>query len=721
MSDSNTYPGTHQGTHRILWFVLLLVWLSAPAVASASADLGRGPLKVSENKRFLVHADGTPFFWLGDTAWELFHRLNREQADRYLENRAAKGYTVIQAVALAEVDGHSDPNPYGRLPLVDLDPARPAVKDGPDNDYWDHVDYIVDKANALGLYIGFLPTWGRYWHDGVKDGKPLFTVQNAETYGRWLGQRYRDKHLIWILGGDRTVDNDEQKEIIRAMARGLAAGDGGRHLMTFHPRGGGGSSEYFHNDEWLDFNMRQNGHNVKFNEGYQNTRADYDRTPVKPVLDGEPIYEDHPVSFRARDLGHSISSDVRRPLYWNLFTGAFGHTYGHHSVWQMWQPGRGLINNPLMPWYEAIDQPGAGQMQYGRWLVESRPFLTRVPDDSILVAHRPDGRSSEAGRRTIVETKKTHVVYTRNEAGRATLYVNGAVVKTGTVGGDLSSWDDGFRLALGNELTEDRPWLGELHRVALYARALTSSEIVQTPADPIALYEFKEGTGRIVRDTSGAGTAFDLQIKDASTVQWLAGGGLRIAKPALIASAGPATKLIDAVKRSKAMTIEAWIKPENTTQAGPARIVTVSRDFGGRNFTLGQLGGAYEVRFRTTATSPNGEPALATAGADDGPTVPTAVPGAGRYRLVATRDVDRTYAMIYTPAGRPFSVWMDAIAGPEVKAWWYNPRNGAATAIGTFDNTGARQFTPPDPGEMLDWVLVLDDAARNYPAPGSRQ
>ncbi|MDI9433499.1 MAG: DUF4038 domain-containing protein [Planctomycetota bacterium] len=721
MNDSNTYPGMRRGTRCTLWLVLLLVWLLVPAVASASADLRRGPLKVSENKRFLVHADGTPFFWLGDTAWELFHRLNRDEADRYLENRSAKGYTVIQAVALAEVDGHRDRNPYGHLPLVDLDPARPAVKDGPDNDYWDHVDYIVDKANVLGLYIGFLPTWGRYWHDGVKDGKPLFTVQNAETYGRWLGQRYRDKHLIWILGGDRTVDNDEQKEIIRAMARGLAAGDGGRHLMTFHPRGGGGSSDYFHNDDWLDFNMRQNGHNVKFNEGYQNTRTDYDRTPIKPILDGEPIYEDHPVSFRARDLGHSISSDVRRPLYWNLFTGAFGHTYGHHSVWQMWQPGRGLINNPLMPWYEAIDQPGAGQMQYGRWLIESRPFLTRVPDDSILVAHRPDGRSSEAGRRTIVQTKKTHVVYTRDEAGRATLYVNGAVVKTGTVGGDLSNWDDGFRLALGNELTEDRPWLGELHRVALYARALTSSEIAETPAAPTVLYEFREGTGRVVRDTSGAGTPLDLQVKDASTVQWLAGGGLRITKPALIASSGPATKLIEAVKRSKALTIEAWIKPENATQAGPARIVTVSRDSGGRDFTLGQNGGAYEVRFRTTATSPNGEPSLATSGADDGPTVPTAVPGAGRYRLVATRDTDRTYAMIYAPAGRTFSVWMDAIAGPEVKAWWYNPRNGTAKAIGTFANTGARQFTPPDPGEMLDWVLVLDDATKNYPAPGSRK
>jgi hypothetical protein len=459
------------------------------AAGEPSVDFRHGRLKVSENKRFLVHEDGTPFFYLGDTAWELFHRLNREEADKYLQNRATKGFTVIQAVALAEVDGHRDPNPYGHLPLVDLDPAQPAVKDGPNNDYWDHVDYIVEKANSLGLYIGFLPTWGRYWHDKVKDDKPLFTVQNAETYGQWLGQRYKNaSNIIWILGGDRTIENDEHKEIIRAMARGLRKGDGGVHLQTFHPRGGSGSSKDFHNDQWLDFNMRQNGHNAKFNEGYQNTRADYDLKPVKPVIDGEPMYEDHPVSFRAKDLGHSISSDIRRPLYWNLFTGAFGHTYGHHSVWQMWQQGRGPINGPLMPWFEAIDQPGAGQMQYGRRLMESRPFLSRVPDDSVIVTDR----------------------------------------------------------------------------------------------------------------------------------------------------------------------------------------------------------------------------------------VSTSVPGAGRYRFVGTRDANGSYAMVYAPIGRAFKVRMDVIKGSKVKAWWYNPRNGQATAIGEFANTGQREFLPPDKGEMIDWVLVLDDASKNFPAPGAR-
>ena len=136
-------------------------------------------LRVSDNKRFLVTADGRPFFWLGDTAWELFHRLTREDADRYLQNRSKLGFTVIQAVALAEFDGLGQPNPYGHTPLANNDPTQP-------NDaYFGHVDWIVKRANALGLYVGLLPTWGDKWNRakfGV--GPEIFTPANAETYGR---------------------------------------------------------------------------------------------------------------------------------------------------------------------------------------------------------------------------------------------------------------------------------------------------------------------------------------------------------------------------------------------------------------------------------------------------------------------------------------------------------------------------------------------------------
>ncbi|MGZ8901480.1 MAG: apiosidase-like domain-containing protein, partial [Limisphaerales bacterium] len=223
--------------------IALLICVSAVIVSAVAAP----KLRVSENKRFLVTANGKPFFYLGDTAWELFHRLNREQADKYLEDRAKKGFTVIQAVALAELNGLNDPNPYGHRPLLDSDPSRPDVKEGAQNDYWDHVDYIVNSAEKLGLTIGFLPTWGDKWNPKwAKESKVIFTQQNAEKYGQWLAARYRDKPIIWILGGDRPVENEEHKQIIRAMAGGLRAGDGGIHLMTFHPPGGNGSSQWFH-------------------------------------------------------------------------------------------------------------------------------------------------------------------------------------------------------------------------------------------------------------------------------------------------------------------------------------------------------------------------------------------------------------------------------------------------------------------------------------------
>src|SRR5215510_10998676 len=122
---------------------LLSVILLSAATLSAT-DFPQLPrLKVYENHRYLSTAEGKPFFYLGDTAWELFHRLNREEATRYLEDRSHKGFNVIQAVALAQLDGLTALNPYGALPLIDRDPARP------NPDYFAHVDFIVDKAEAL--------------------------------------------------------------------------------------------------------------------------------------------------------------------------------------------------------------------------------------------------------------------------------------------------------------------------------------------------------------------------------------------------------------------------------------------------------------------------------------------------------------------------------------------------------------------------------------------
>ena len=161
-------------------------------------------VQASADGHFLETEYGEPFFWLGDTAWELFHRLNREEAARYFADRQEKRFTVIQAVVLAEFDGLNTPNAYGERPLLDKDPTRP------NGAYFAYVDELVQMAANHDLYVGLLPTWGdkvtQMW--GV--GPMVFDRQNAHAYGRFLGERYRDQtNLIWILGGDRPPVRDD--------------------------------------------------------------------------------------------------------------------------------------------------------------------------------------------------------------------------------------------------------------------------------------------------------------------------------------------------------------------------------------------------------------------------------------------------------------------------------------------------------------------------------
>jgi hypothetical protein len=369
-----------------LFFIVLVLALSVMVLArekprsGPSVDFGHGDLKVSDDKRFVIHADGTPFFYLGDTAWELFHRLNRNEAERYLENRRQKGFTVIQAVILAELDGLNTPNANGDRPLINNDPTKP------NEAYFKHVDFIINTAEEKGIYIGMLPTWGDKVTKAWGKGPVIFTnanLQGAQTYGKFLGNRYRNKpNIIWILGGDRVVDDAEN--IWRAMANGIKEADMGRHLMTYHPQGGRSSAEWFHNDEWLDFNMLQSGHGKFDKDNYRSVSADYNRKPTKPCLDGEPRYEDHPVNWDPKN-GWFNDFDVRQAAYWGLFAGGFGHTYGCHDIWQMYAPGRGPISSARNNWYDVLDLPGAWDMMHVRNLIESRPFVSRVPDQSLIL------------------------------------------------------------------------------------------------------------------------------------------------------------------------------------------------------------------------------------------------------------------------------------------------------------------------------------------------
>ena len=348
-----------------------------------------GPLAVSANGRFLQYKDGSPFFWLGDTAWLLFQKLDRAETVRYLEDRRSKGFNVVQAVALHAL---TDKNAFGSAALIEGDPARPNLTPGRDPakageyDYWDHVDWVVDYAARQGIYIAMLPTWGSV----VKSGG--INLKNAAAYARFLAGRYGDRsNIIWVNGGD--VRGDDHTEVWKTLGETLKKSDPG-HLVSFHPFGRTQSSEWFHNEPWLDFNMFQSGHrrydqdDTPRRRGEDNWRfvvEDYAKTPHKPTLDAEPSYENIPQGLHDPSQPYWTAPECRRYAYWSVFAGALGHTYGDNAVMQMHKPGDGEGAYGVRNfWYEAIDDPGAGQMQYLKKLMLSRPFFERVPDQSVI-------------------------------------------------------------------------------------------------------------------------------------------------------------------------------------------------------------------------------------------------------------------------------------------------------------------------------------------------
>ena len=330
--------------------------------------------RVNVDGRRLVFPDGSPFFWLGDTAWELFHRLSKDETEEYFRSRSAQGFNVAQIVALAEYDGLRTPNRAGHLPFEGLDPTKPKEA------YWAHVDWAIDRAAAHGLYVGLLPTWGDKINQAWGIGPVIFDATNAHAYGRWLGRRmaHRD-NVIWINGGDRNPGG--RKDVWRALAAGLREGDDSHErLMTFHPQGDRSSADDFHDDRWLDFNMMQTGHgNPDLGNVRRMARASYERTPPKPVVDGEPRYENHPIGFDMK-RGYYDAGDVRQAVYTGVFLGGAGVTYGCHAMWQFAQDRFEPVNNPISHWRYSLGLPGADQMRHLKALALSLPFLTMRPD-----------------------------------------------------------------------------------------------------------------------------------------------------------------------------------------------------------------------------------------------------------------------------------------------------------------------------------------------------
>ena len=336
-------------------FIPALAFLALSISCSNQTSAPQLPLlKVSKSKTHLETEDGSPFFWLGGTAWELFHRLSKEDATLYLENRAKKGFTIIQAVVLAELDGLNTPNVYGHKPLINNNPTQL------NEPYFEHVDWVIKKAEALGLYIALLPTWGDKFNLAWGLGPEIFTPDNAFTFGVEIAKRYSDQsNIVWVLGGDRWPEDEEDRAIVNEMAAGIRSIDT-KHLMTYHPGAGNLASDQF-DEPWLDFDMYQTGHdrNVKDYSFIIRGKA---KQRLLPIVNGEPRYENHPNRFNPEEFGWLDAVDLRSAAWWTMLSGGAGFTYGSHDIWQMFDNEVDPINGARTHWKASINLPGSKQM-----------------------------------------------------------------------------------------------------------------------------------------------------------------------------------------------------------------------------------------------------------------------------------------------------------------------------------------------------------------------
>lgn len=357
-------------------------------------------LRVSADGRRLVTASGRPFLYLADTAWTLPQRLKWDDARYFMERRREQGFTALQIVALDPERDVEMRDPAGNPALIGGD------LDHPNETYFASLDRVLDLAEELGFYVLLLPVWGQLvvgenW--GGATFTKTVTADNAFAFGEWIGTRYRDRtNLIWCLGGDRQPIHKgvDYRAVWRRLAEGIGIGVTGeecrwnepspgwdRLLITYHTcfeleTGEFSTMSYWTDDEaWLSFITLQSGHG-RDTASHMTIRREFERPRTLPVLDAEPAYERMPMNWPQLFPLHD-DWIVRMRAYWALLAGAFGHTYGHASVWCMISEKE---RNDVLDatWFEALSHPGAAQMGFLRAFAEAMDLPRWVPAQRIL-------------------------------------------------------------------------------------------------------------------------------------------------------------------------------------------------------------------------------------------------------------------------------------------------------------------------------------------------
>ncbi len=403
-------------------FLLLLIFSGSVELYAQPPWQQHGKLEVSANGHYMQHTDGTPFLWIADTGWGMIQQLKREEIDMYLDNRQKLGFTVIQTVAFwyphgggMESGPHNAANVYGFRPFSggedSPNTSEPLIVAGgsPEapNDYWDHLDFVVQAVKKRGMYLALLPCWGRAYITPQMGGAPEeINEEEARIFGAFLGKRYQSEpNIIWVLGGDAKAQINgydknihtrqwDKRNVFRAMAEGIAQGVTGEQVkwneknpawekvfITFHPDGDApdNSSRWFHSDEWLTANGVEVWREV--DQVYPTMLNEYQLTePVKPSLFLEGSYEYG--SYR-HECGWVTPLRVRRQFYQTFFAGGAGHTYGAGPVWAM--RGNDGDYNCGYTWNQALNFPAAAQVCItGKQFLTDHKWNEWIPNGSVI-------------------------------------------------------------------------------------------------------------------------------------------------------------------------------------------------------------------------------------------------------------------------------------------------------------------------------------------------
>lgn len=356
--------------------LVLLLFLTVNISFAQNKDY-KFPLVVAKDKRHLSDQNGKYFLYNGDTAWMLFLKLTKEEALECLIKRKAQGFNVEQVIltGFARFNEETPVNRYGQKPFLtpnDFSTPNPA--------YFDHVEWVIKKADSLGLVLSIAPLWAGCCGEGWAGKDKAMTANKPEgnyQFGAYLGQRFHKyNNLLWILGGDNDPATD--KENYRQLALGIKKYAPGQ-LITYHASSSHSSTDVLQGETWLDFSMVYTyfrGFNKAWTKDqpdvYEVSWKEYNRKPSKAFILGESTYEGEHDSW-----GSALQ--VRKQAYWAVLGGSTGHAYGS-PLWT-------CSGN----WRKHLDLPGAASLKHFHSLFQSLKWEKLVPDTNKTVAVSGNG------------------------------------------------------------------------------------------------------------------------------------------------------------------------------------------------------------------------------------------------------------------------------------------------------------------------------------------